>query len=256
MLSYSTSIISNVLMIVLQGIKIYSMRKMRLIWFLNELKAKTFIEFSPNVLCMSYHFQHFKSLKLTKNQKCWKATSSDKIYIWHSRREFRHETQTVVLGFVGLLFCFWFCFVFFLSLRWYYQCIRIGRRYPFRQTGKSWNFQPKNFRISILHHNTPHFIIKIVWGQTIENKPFSFPQIAICVLFLSFICNSERRFKQSLSRSQHPRLMPQSLNLTAFALSPSFEVFCFAQTFTTAEFKAGIPKSKSQTSTLILWLWS
>lgn len=61
MLSYSTSIILNVLMIVLQGIKIYSMKKMKLVWFLNELKEKIFIDFSPNALCMNYLFQHCKS---------------------------------------------------------------------------------------------------------------------------------------------------------------------------------------------------
>lgn len=40
MLSCSTYIISNVLMIPLQEIITYSVRKMRLIWFLNELKLK------------------------------------------------------------------------------------------------------------------------------------------------------------------------------------------------------------------------
>lgn len=74
MLSYSTPI-SNVLMIVLQGIKIYRMRKMRLIWFLNKLKAKKSIEFSPNVLCMSYHFQHLQGLWMAENKKCYEATS-------------------------------------------------------------------------------------------------------------------------------------------------------------------------------------
>ena len=67
MLSCSTYIISNVLMIPLQEIITYSVRRMRLIWFLNELKLKKLHRILTKCIMRELSFPVFQEFEKMKN---------------------------------------------------------------------------------------------------------------------------------------------------------------------------------------------
>lgn len=155
-------------------------------------------------------FPTFQESEDGREPEMLKRTSYNKVYIWSSRRDIRHEIQTVV---------------FFLFSSEIWDSTISASEYddnPLERQEKAWISKQNilNFLFFITTYSL--ILIKGLWGQTVEDIPFRFPQMASWLLLLSFICIWEVRFKQWLSRFQNLRWMPQSLCLTASTLSLSF----------------------------------
>lgn len=178
------------------------------------IKSKKFIDFSPNALCMSYLFQHFKSQRMAENQKCWKELLITKFTF-----EIQEERS-------DMKFRLWFFFYFLLKFEIVLALILISAsKYddnPLDRQEKAWISKQNILRFLFFITTYSLILIKGLWGQTVEDIPFRFPQMASWLLLLSFICIWEVRFKQWLSRFQNLRWMPQSLCLTASILSLFF----------------------------------
>lgn len=177
-------------------------------------------------------FPTFQELEDGREPEILKRTPYNKVYIWSSRREIRHETQTVI--FLNL----------FSSKIWdgsisasEYEDNPLNRQ----EIAVISKHNILNFPFFITIHYL--ILIKKLWRQTVENIPFTFPQIASWVLFFFpfFV------FEKWGSSSDFPgfNISGECHSACVWLHLPRvfiLGVFSSSQTFITAEFKVGIPK--------------